>query len=99
MRTYTKGHREIVERMQGESIKFYGMAGDGCTAPGCVVIRALPHNTMHPFAVHFGNTQDGGYYFGNYCKDMQDAESAFAEKIGRYDRDGELHRHFTRLGL
>lgn len=96
---YTYGERKIVDRMQGESLKFYGMAGRGCTAPGCVVIRSLPHNDLHPFVVHFGNHQDGGYYFGDYCETREAAEAAYADKVRRYDPDGSLNRNFKLLDI
>ena len=60
------------------------------------MIRELPHNTLHPFVVHFGNTQDGGYYYGEYCQTRAEAELAFSRKIDRYDSSGELHRAFLR---
>lgn len=90
----TQGNPAIIARMRGESEEFFGLAGRGCTAPGCVVIRRLPHNEMHPYVVHFGNTQDGGYYFGNYCATMQEARSAARDKLERYDRHGELRMAF-----
>jgi hypothetical protein len=96
---YTYGERKIVDRMQGESLKFYGMAGRGCNAPGCVVIRSLPDNTRHPFVVHFGNLQDGGYYYGDYCETREDAERAYRSRVSQYDRDGDLNRAFTYLDI
>lgn len=91
---YTKGNPAHIERMQDQSLKFHGLAGRGATAPGCVVIRELPGNEVTPYVVHFGNTQDGGYYFGNYCQTLEGAEEAFQDKISRYDRDGALHHAF-----
>lgn len=94
---FTLGNPALIAKARAESIKFVGLAGRGATASGAVVIRELPHNKLHPFAVHFFNSQDGGYYFGDYCTDRRDAEKALESKLMRYDRDCELTRAFTRL--
>lgn len=91
---YTQGKPELIAKAKREALEFYGMAGRGATASGAIVVRELAHNDLHPFVVHFFNSQDGGYYYGDYCETQEEALSAFATKIGRYDRDGELHRAF-----
>lgn len=72
------------------------MAGRGSLAPGAIVIRHLAHNDMHPYVVHFANTQYGGYHGGEYCETLSDARLAYAERVKRADRDGDLHRAFLR---
>lgn len=94
MTDYTQGNPQIVQRMKDEARLFYGLAGRGATAPGCVVIRDLPHNTLHPFVVHFGNTQDGGYYFGDYCETLEDAMDALYRKLRNYDPDNARREAF-----
>lgn len=89
---YTQGDKALIEKAKGESLKFVGLAGRGATAPGAVVIREM--GGLHPFAAHFFNSQDGGYYFGDYCMTQEEAERAFNDKLRRYDPYGELQRSF-----
>lgn len=77
----------------------YPMAGDGIQAPGALIIRALPDNDIHPFAVHFLNLQSGGYHAGDYCETLAEAESAYASRCRRYDPTGRLNAAWRASGL
>jgi hypothetical protein len=98
---FTQGDPAHIAKGQADAIAvgaFAGLAGRGATAPGAVVIRALPDNEMHPFVVHFLNTQDGAYYFGDYCESKDEAYKAMRHKLDRYDPDGILRRAFRSDG-
>jgi hypothetical protein len=92
---YTQGNPAHIAKGRSEAIAcaaFIGLAGRGATAPGAVVIR--PGNELHPFMVHFLNTQDGAYYFGDYCTTKDEAYRAMDDKLRRYDRNGDLRLMF-----
>lgn len=97
---YTKGEPDLIEKARAESIEFYGMAGRGATAPGAVVLRQnrsiARGDSWDEWAVHFANTQLGGYHGGNYCSTLKEAQRAFRDRVENYDRDGELNRVFLR---
>lgn len=90
--------RESAELKRAESgiIAEYPLRGDGCQAPGAIVLRHLPDNDVTPFAVHFRNDQDSErmgrpvYYFGDYAATLADGWSAFGDKVKRYDPAGRL---------
>ena len=90
-----KGKPELVEAVRNDSIEFYGMDGDGCQAPGAIVIREQPHNQAHPFVVHFANTQSGGYGGGEYCETLESAQARFVDKCTRYDPAARLNASFN----
>jgi hypothetical protein len=77
-------------------IQEYTLRGDGCQAPGAIVLRRLDGNDVTPFVVHFRNDQDSErtgrpcYYFGDYCTSLADGWRAFADKVARYDPTGAL---------
>lgn len=80
------------------AVQVYRLKGDGCQAPGAIVLRHLPDNDCTPYVVHFRNDQDSErtgrpcYYFGDYCRTLADGWRAFADKVARYDPTGELAR-------
>ena len=90
---FTQGNPELIAKAQAECLSFTGLAGRGATAPGAVVVRETG-TRLHPFVAHFFNSQDGGYYFGDYAKTREDAERYAADKLDRYDRYGDLRRAF-----
>lgn len=96
---YTKGDPDRIAKAQAESIAFYGMDGKGATAPGAVTLRQVrkpcEFYPMGEYAVHFANTQAGGYHGGNYCATLGEAYARFAERIERYDPDGTLNASFA----
>ena len=87
-----KGNPELIEAAKRGALQFHGMDGDGVQAPGAIVIRDL--GGVHPFVVHFANTQSGGYHSGSYCQTLDQAIARFNERKGRYDPTGDLHRSF-----
>ncbi len=89
---FTQGNPALIAKAKAESLSFVGLAGRGATAPGAVVVRKMPGH--HPFAAHFFNTQDGGYYYGDYAETREEAEKLAQAKLRRYDRDGELRLRF-----
>lgn len=95
--TIKKGNPELIEQAKRASLQFYGMDGDGVQAPGAVVIRDV--GGVHPFVVHFANTQSGGYHEGSYCQTLEKAIARFNERVSRYDPTGDLNRSFNGLGL
>jgi len=92
---FTQGTPALVNKAKASAIAFYGMAGRGATAPGAVVIRKLGDDSNANFVVHFFNSQDGGYYSGGYTETLVQAYEEFAERLRRYDRDGELNNAFV----
>lgn len=90
---FTKGKPELIEKARAESLMFCGMDGDGIQAPGAIVIRETGRD-LHPFVVHFANTQCGGYHSGNYCTTRSEAETVAAERIERYDPTRKLRNSF-----
>jgi hypothetical protein len=91
---FTQGDSEKIKKARGECLSFVGLAGRGATAPGAVVVRETVSGGIHPFVVHFFNSQDGGYYFGDYCTTREEADRAARDKLNRYDRDGDLRHAF-----
>lgn len=92
---FTHGDPALIAKAKAECLTFIGMAGRGATAPGAVVVKETISNSLHPFAAYFFNSQDGGYYFGDYCKTRGEAERAAQDKLQRYDPYCELTRAFT----
>lgn len=90
---YTQGDPALIAKAKVESLSFVGLAGRGATAPGAVVVRETG-TRLHPFVAHFFNSQDGGYYFGDYCKTRDEADRAARDKLDRYDRYGDLRQNF-----
>lgn len=90
---FTQGKPELIAKARAESLSFVGLAGRGATAPGGVAVRETG-TSLHPFVAHFFNSQDGGFYFGDYCTTREEADRAAASKLDRYDRDGELRSKF-----
>lgn len=91
--------KELARRESAELsdvIQEYPLKGDGCQAPGAIVLRRLDGNDVTPFVVHFRNDQDSErvgrpcYYFGDYCTSLADGWRAFADKVARYDPTGAL---------
>jgi hypothetical protein len=74
----------------------YRFRGDGCQAPGALVVRDLGEGRAHRFVVHFRNDQDSErtgrpcYYFGDYCETLAEALEALGGKVRRYDPTGGL---------
>jgi hypothetical protein len=93
---FTQGNPELITKAKAECLSFVGLAGRGATAPGAVVVRQMPGH--HPFAAHFFNSQDGGYYFGDYAETREQADRFARDKLSRYDRDGELRLRFRSDG-
>lgn len=89
-----KGNPALIAKYQADALAFHGLDGDGCQAPGAIVIHKADTG-LHPFVVHFANTQSGGYHGGQYCKTLEQAQNRFAERIDRYDPTGDLHRSFN----
>lgn len=96
---YTKGNPELIEAAKAACVDpehdFYGMDGDGIQAPGAIVVREV--GGYQPYAVHFANTQYGGFYGGQYCDTLEDAREYAAKRAGRYDPTGDLARSFKGL--
>jgi hypothetical protein len=90
---FTQGDPALIAKAKAECLSFVGLAGRGATAPGAVVVRETG-TRFHPFVAHFFNSQDGGYYFGDYATTREQAESFAQDKLRRYDRDGDLRLHF-----
>lgn len=88
-----KGNPDLIAKYQAAAILFHGLDGDGCQAPGAIVIHKAETGN-HPFVVHFANTQNGGYHSGSYCQTLDQAIARFNERKGRYDPTGDLHRSF-----
>jgi hypothetical protein len=93
---FTQGDPALIAKAKAECLSFVGLAGRGATAPGAVVVKEV--GGYHPFAAYFFNSQDGGYHFGDYCESEWDARNAAADKLQRYDRDGELRAAFRSDG-
>lgn len=93
---FTKGNPELIEAAKAACVNptcdFYGMDGDGIQAPGAIVVREV--GGYSPFAVHFANTQCGGFHGGQYCKTLEEARSYAAKRAARYDPTGDLARSF-----
>lgn len=89
-----KGNPALIAKYQAEALQFHGLDGDGCQAPGAIVIHKSDSD-RHPFVVHFANTQSGGYHGGSYCETINQAIGRFNERKGRYDPTGDLHRSFN----
>lgn len=58
--------------------------GDGAQAPGFVTLCKVDGG--FPFAVHFFNSQDGGFHEGTYCDTYQKAAARFCENVLRFTR-------------
>lgn len=77
-------------------IREYKMAGDGCQAPGAIVLVDTGREPQ-PFATYFRNDQDSEregkpcYYSGTYESILSDAEATFEARCKRYDPTGRLH--------
>lgn len=93
-RNYTKGDQKLIDKARKEALHFVGFDGDGCQAPGAIVVRKSGSG-HHPFVTHFFNSQDGGYYSGNYCTTEADAITAMDERLPRYDPDGTRRASFN----
>lgn len=91
---FTKGTQAHIDKARKESLRFVGFDGDGCQAPGALVIRETGRS-LHPFVVHYFNSQDGGYYSGSYCKTEAEAITAMDERLPRYDPDGTRRANFN----
>lgn len=77
---------------------FHGMAGDGCQAPGAIVVRDMGESrTAGRYAVHFANFQDGGFHSGDYLDSPDEAARVASERLRRYDPTGRLRLCFARL--
>lgn len=76
----------------------YPMAGDGCQAPGTIVLVYVGESYLHPYVVWFRNDADTrrlgypAYSSGDYCQNLPNAAIAFGNKCKRYDPTGELHK-------
>jgi hypothetical protein len=90
---FIKGYPELIEKARAESLMFCGMDGDGIQAPGAIVIRETGRD-LHPFVVHFANTQCGGYHGGEYCTTRREADETALDKIRRYDPTKALRNSF-----
>jgi len=94
---FTQGNPALIAAAQAACLSFVGMAGRGATAPGAVVVKETG-TSLHPFAAYFFNSQDGGYYFGDYCTTRAEADKAAQAKLQRYDPMCELTRAFRANG-
>jgi hypothetical protein len=54
------------------------------TAPGEFTLRHIPDNKITPYAVHWHNTEDNGYYEGSYCSDICTAWRHYNERVTRW---------------
>lgn len=98
MRNFTKGNADLIAKASRESIKATFMDGDGCQAPGAIVLRKVRDASRGDYrdewAVHFANTQCGGYHGGDYTGDYAKALTYFDERVARYDPDGSRRASF-----
>jgi hypothetical protein len=91
MRTFKQGKVDLIEKVKREAIHRTFMDGDGCQAPGAIVIRKVKDDRgdgKPEYAVHFANTQCGGYHDGYYTSDLARAHRDFCDRLARYDPDG-----------
>lgn len=92
MRKFINGNPDLIAKVQAEAVMVAFMNGDGCQAPGAAVVRKVRDtakgDSFDEYAVHFANTQCGGYHGGSYSKDLAGAIEAFTERCTRYDPDG-----------
>ena len=57
---------------------------DAITAEGEIVLRDKGEQCkFHRYVVHFHNRQDGGYYHGDYCHTIEEANAAFEARVKR----------------
>lgn len=89
-----KGNPTLIMAALAGAELFHGLDGDGCQAPGAIVIRKSDSG-HHPYVVHFANTQSGGHHGGSYCQTLDQAIARFNERKGRYDPTGDLHRSYN----
>lgn len=94
----TFGTAALIAAAESAAIMFIGMNGDGCQAPGAIVVRKVREpSDLYPegeYAVHFANTQCGGFHSGTYTKDLGAALVAACEDANRYDPTGRLRANF-----
>lgn len=92
MRDFTKGNPDLIAKVQREAIHKAFMDGDGMQAPGAVTIRKVRDtangSSFDEYAVHFANTQCGGYCDGGYHRTLAGAYEDFTKRLSRYDPDG-----------
>lgn len=71
------------EFIQAKSIiESHSVFGDGFQSPGYVTLRKWGEQ----WATHFYNTQDSGFYYGQYWDKLSDAENSFKNRVKKYER-------------
>ena len=72
---------------QQNILKSYPIPGDRATAPGRITLKE-----WHPgeWVTHFYNLQDGGFHYGRYFTDYDEAEANFEQRVKEYLGLGQL---------
>ena len=94
---FVKGNPDRIEAAKAAAfaaVDFHGMDGDGIQAPGAIVVREV-NGGVDKYAVHFANTQSGGFHGGYYTNSIVEARAELRERARRYDPTGDLHRSFN----
>ncbi len=63
-------------------LKSHPIPGDGGQAPGRITLREWRKN--EEWVTHFYNAQDGGFYYGRYFTDLEEAEANFELRVKEY---------------
>lgn len=67
---------------QRSILKSHPIPGDGGQAPGRITLREWRPN--EEWVTHFHNLQDGGFYYGRYFTDLEEAEANFNQRVKEY---------------
>ena len=73
---------------QQSILKSHLIPGDGAQAPGRITLREWCPN--QEWVTHFYNLQDGGFYYGRYFTDYDEAEANFDQRVKEYLGLGKL---------
>jgi hypothetical protein len=69
-------------------LKSHPIPGDGAQAPGRITLREWCPN--EEWVTHFYNLQDGGFYYGRYFTNYDEAEANFEQRVKEYLGLGKL---------
>lgn len=67
--------------MQRRTLKSHSISRQPAQPPGEVVLREWEENQ---WAVHFYNSEAGGYCHGHYFSSLEEAEVDFAKQVKRW---------------
>jgi len=72
-------HPVDAAKHKGWAVEKWCANSEGSTVTLCRIPN--PH---HPFAVHYFNSEDGGFHYGDYCATLPEAVTAYNQKRQRY---------------